>query len=156
MNIADNPHLHKSDVISRLEQAAIIDKAVIKFGDLNKVSKWCGVPVWLLQNVLKGNEIRQTQYDKMVWMRYRPFIFNEMNNDKLKSEIEDLKQVIFRQKSDFEMEKWEQSKNDLDFLKELQGRMKNWDEKNDWTERDYAFKMVEDWIEELTGVVNAL
>ena len=58
-------------VISRLEQAEIISKAIIKFGDLNKVSKWCGVPVWLLQNVLKGNEIRQTQYDKMVWMRDR-------------------------------------------------------------------------------------
>lgn len=58
-------------VISRLEQAEIIAKAIIKFGDLNKVSKWCGVPVWLLQTVLKGNEIRQTQYDKMVWMRDR-------------------------------------------------------------------------------------
>ncbi|RQP11367.1 MAG: hypothetical protein EAS48_06380 [Chryseobacterium sp.] len=79
-----------------------------------------------------------------------------MNTDKLKSEIEDLKQVIFKQKSDFEMQKWEQSKNDLDFLKELQGRMKNWDEKNDCSERDYALKMVEDWIDELSGVVNAL
>lgn len=58
-------------VISRLEQAEIVAKAVIKFGDLNKVSKWCGVPVWLLQNVLQGNEIRQTQYGKMVWMRDR-------------------------------------------------------------------------------------
>lgn len=58
-------------VISRLEQAEIISKAVIKFGDLNKVSKWSGVPVWILQNVLQGNEIRQTQYDKMVWMRDR-------------------------------------------------------------------------------------
>lgn len=58
-------------VISRLEQAEIIAKAIIKFGDLNKVSKWSGVPVWFLQNVLKGNEIRQTQYEKMVWMRDR-------------------------------------------------------------------------------------
>ena len=79
-----------------------------------------------------------------------------MSTDKLKSEIEDLKQVIFKQKSDFEMKKWEQSKNDLDFLNKLRGRMKNWDEKNDWCERDYAFKMVEDWIDELSGVVNAL
>lgn len=57
--------IHKND------QSLIIAKAVIKFGDLNKVSKWSGVPVWLLQNVLKGNEIRQTQYYKMVWMRDR-------------------------------------------------------------------------------------
>lgn len=83
-------------------------------------------------------------------------ILIKMSNDKLKCEIEDLKQVIFKQKSDFEMEKWEQSKNYLDFLKELQGRMKNWDEKNDWTERDYAFKMVEDWIDELSEIVNVL
>lgn len=48
-----------------------------------------------------------------------------MSNDKLKAEIKDLKQIIFKQKSEFEMQKWEQSKNDLDFLKELQGRMKN-------------------------------
>ena len=68
---AENGKLTIPDVISRLEQAEIIAKAVIKFGDLNKVSKWCGVPVWLLQNVLQGNEIRQTQYDKMVWMRDR-------------------------------------------------------------------------------------
>lgn len=61
----------KTAVISRLEQSKIIEHAVIKFGDLNKVSKWSGVPVWLLQNVLKGNEIRQTQYKKMVWMRDR-------------------------------------------------------------------------------------
>lgn len=76
-----------------------------------------------------------------------------MSNEKLKIEIEDLKQVIFKQKTDFEMQKWEQSKKDLEFLKELQGRMKNWDDKNDLTERDYAFKMVEDWIDELDGVV---
>jgi len=44
-----------------------------------------------------------------------------MSNEKLKIEIEDLKQVIFKQKIDFEMQKWEQSKNDLEFLKELQG-----------------------------------
>lgn len=68
-NNNENSALNKPVVISRLEQAEIIAKAIIKFGDLNKVSKWCGVPVWLLQNVLKGNEIRQTQYDKMVWMR---------------------------------------------------------------------------------------
>lgn len=61
----------KPAVISRLEQAEIIAKAVIKFGNLNKVSKWSGVPVWVLQNVLQGNEIRQTQYSKMVWMRDR-------------------------------------------------------------------------------------
>lgn len=66
-----NPALRNTAVISRLEQAEIIAKAVIKFGDLNKVSKWSGVPVWLLENVLKGNEIRQTQYDKMFWMRDR-------------------------------------------------------------------------------------
>ena len=76
-----------------------------------------------------------------------------MSNEKLKIEIEDLKQVIFKQKTDFEMQKWEQSKKDLEFLKELQGRMKNWDDKNDLTERDYAFKMVEDWIDELDRVV---
>jgi hypothetical protein len=64
-------NLNISDVISRLEQKEIIEKAVKKFGDLNAVSKWCGVPVWLLQNVLNGNEIRQTQYDKMVWMKKR-------------------------------------------------------------------------------------
>jgi len=63
--------MNKPDVISRLEQSEIIEKAIIKFGDLTKVSKWCGIPVWLLQNVLNGNEIRQTQYDKMVWMRDR-------------------------------------------------------------------------------------
>lgn len=74
----------------------------------------------------------------------------------LKIEIGDLKQVIFKQKTDFEMEKWLQSKNDLDFLTELHGRMKNWDDKNDWNERDYAFKMVEDWIDELEVVVNDL
>lgn len=74
-----------------------------------------------------------------------------MNNEKLKIEIEDLKQVIFKQKTDFEMQRWEQSKKDLEFLKELQGRMKNWKDKNDLTERDYAFKMVEDWIDELEG-----
>ena len=86
----------------------------------------------------------------------KTFNLEQMNNDKLKSEIEDLKQVIFKQKSDFEMQKWEQSKNDLEFLKQLQSRMKNWTEKNDWAERDYAFEMVEDWIDELSGVVNAL
>lgn len=74
-----------------------------------------------------------------------------MSNEKLKIEIEDLKQVIFKQKTDFEMQKWEQSKKDLEFLKELQGRMKNWNDKNDLAERDYAFKMVEDWIDELDG-----
>jgi len=79
-----------------------------------------------------------------------------MSNDKLKSEIEDLKQVIFKNKTDFEMEKWEQSKKDLDFLTELKDRMKKWNEKNDWTERDMAFKMVEDWIEELSDSLNAL
>jgi hypothetical protein len=63
--------MNKPDVISRLEQSEIIERAIIKFGDLTKVSKWCGIPVWLLQNVLNGNEIRQTQYDKMVWMRDR-------------------------------------------------------------------------------------
>lgn len=67
----DEKALHIGGVISCLEQAEIIAKAVIKFGDLNKVSKWSGVPIWILQNVLKGNEIRQTQYDKMVWMRDR-------------------------------------------------------------------------------------
>jgi len=72
----------------------------------------------------------------------------------LKSENEDLKQLIFKQQSDFKMEKWEQAKKDLGFLTELQGRMKNWDEKKDWTQRDYAFKMVEDWINELSEVVN--
>ena len=76
-----------------------------------------------------------------------------MSNEKLKIEIEDLKQVIFKQKTDFEMQKWEQSKKDLEFLKELQGRMKNWNDKNDLAERDYAFKMVEDWIDELDGVI---
>jgi hypothetical protein len=70
-NEAQNPPLRKTAVISRLEQSEIIAKAIIKFGDLNKVSKWSGVPVWLLQNVLNGNEIRQTQYEKMVWMRDR-------------------------------------------------------------------------------------
>ena len=71
MNKEQMPPFCQTDVISRLEQAEIISKAVIKFGDLNKVSKWSGVPVWILQNVLQGNEIRQTQYDKMVWMRDR-------------------------------------------------------------------------------------
>lgn len=62
----------KPDFISRLEQAEIINKALVKFdSDLHKVSKWSQVPVWILENVLKGNEIRQTQYDKMVWMRDR-------------------------------------------------------------------------------------
>ena len=70
-NNNENSALNKPAVISRLEQAEIIAKAIIKFGDLTKVSKWCGVPVWLLQNVLNGNEIRQTQYDKIVWMRDR-------------------------------------------------------------------------------------
>ena len=67
----ENSALNKPAVISRLEQAEIIAKAIIKFGDLNKVSKWSGVPIWILQNVLQGNEIRQTQYDKMVWMHDR-------------------------------------------------------------------------------------
>ena len=70
-NKPQKPQLNIGAVISRLEQSEIIAKAVIKFGDLNKVSKWSGIPVWLLQNVLQGNEIRQTQYDKMVWMRDR-------------------------------------------------------------------------------------
>lgn len=61
----------KMIAISQVEQAKIIAKAIIKFGDLDKVSKWSGVPVWLLENVLRGNEIRQTQYDKMIWMRDR-------------------------------------------------------------------------------------
>jgi hypothetical protein len=69
-NNNENSALNKP-VISSLEQSEIIAKAIIKFGDLNKVSKWSGVPVWLLQNVLNGNEIRQTQYEKMVWMRDR-------------------------------------------------------------------------------------
>lgn len=79
-----------------------------------------------------------------------------MSNEKLKIEIEDLKQAIFKQKTDFEMQKWEQSKKDLEFLKKLQGKMKNWDDKNDLIERDYAFKMVEDWIDQLNRLVNAL
>lgn len=70
-NKEQNKQSCKTAVISRLEQSKIIANAVIKFGDLNKVSKWSGVPVWLLQNVLRGNEIRQTQYEKMVWMRDR-------------------------------------------------------------------------------------
>jgi hypothetical protein len=61
----------KENTITRLEQSEIITKAILKFGDLNAVSKWCGVPVWILKNVLKGNEIRPSQYDKMVWMRDR-------------------------------------------------------------------------------------
>jgi hypothetical protein len=47
-NNNENSALNKPAVISRLEQAEIIAKAIIKFGDLTKVSKWCGVPVWLL------------------------------------------------------------------------------------------------------------
>lgn len=79
-----------------------------------------------------------------------------MSNKKLESEIEHLKQVIFKQKSDFEMGKWEQSKKDLEFLRELQTRTKNWDEKNDLTEKDYVFKMIEDWIDELSELVDAI
>ena len=70
-NNNENPALNKPAVISRLEQAEIVAKAIIKFGDLNKVSKWSGVPAWLLQNVLQGNDIRQTQYGNMGWMRDR-------------------------------------------------------------------------------------
>lgn len=76
--------------------------------------------------------------------------------DKLKTKIADLEQYIFSTKTDTEMEKFQQAQKDLEFLKELQGRLQKWNEKNDWTERDYAFKMVEDWIDELSVVVNAL
>ena len=65
--------------------------------------------------------------------------------DKLKEKITDLEQFIFSQKTDIEMQKG----NDLEFLKELQIRLQKWNNKNDWTERDMAFKMVEDWINEL-------
>ena len=70
--------------------------------------------------------------------------------EKLKLEIEDLKQIIFKQKSDFEHEKWEQSSKDLNFLNELKTRLEKWHSKNDWSERDMAFQMVEDWINELS------
>lgn len=105
-------------------------------------------------NYKNSSNIKYIREDVVKNISSKPMLADRLPNKE--DVIEDLKQVIFKQKTDFEMQKWEQSKKDLAFLKELQGRMKNWDDKNDLTERDYAFKMVEDWIDELDGVVNVL
>jgi hypothetical protein len=61
----------QDEPISQKEQMEIILKAITKFGNLDAVGKWSGVQPWLLRNVLKGNEIRGSQYEKMVWMKKR-------------------------------------------------------------------------------------
>lgn len=57
--------------MDNIDQVDIISKAIKKFGDLDKVSVWSGIPIWILKNMLKGNQVRKTQYDKLLWMRDR-------------------------------------------------------------------------------------
>lgn len=76
------------------------------------------------------------------------------NVNELKERIADLEQYIFSVKADVELERTQQAQDDLEFLIKLQEQLKRWDERNDWSSRDYAFKMVEDWIDELKVILN--
>jgi hypothetical protein len=48
-----------------------------------------------------------------------------------------------------ESENFIRNDTDLKFLKELRKHLEKWSDKNDWSERDYAFKIVDDWIDKL-------
>ncbi len=49
----------------------------------------------------------------------------------------------------------QQAQRDLEFLKELQATMIKWRDNNDWPSKEHAFKMVEDWMDELTGIMTS-
>lgn len=63
---------------------------------------------------------------------------NDKNYDKLLKEFNDLKKSID-----------ETNEKDFIFLKELFDNLTKWNENQDIVAKEYAFKMVDDWIDEL-------
>lgn len=74
----------------------------------------------------------------------------------LQLKVADLEQVIFKIGDDTKDAAFQQAEKDLKFLKEIHEHMLKWNASNDYASRDYAFKMVEDWINELTFVTSEL
>lgn len=42
---------------------------------------------------------------------------------------------------------------DLQFLKDIKENLIKWRDGNDWVARDYAFNMIDDWIDELKSKI---
>jgi hypothetical protein len=68
--------------------------------------------------------------------------------NELKLKISDLEQYIFSKKTDAKME----NERNLNFLKEIKSHLKKWEDKNDITSKQYAIKMIDDWIDELNAL----
>ena len=76
--------------------------------------------------------------------------------EKLKMEVDHRDQVIFSMKHDAEMAKWQNAQGDIYFLKEIKDKINDGREKHDSTSFDYAFKMIDDWIDEIKGYQDKL
>lgn len=61
----------------------------------------------------------------------------------------DYKQIAFKLQSDIEHLKWEQAQKDIPFLKEIKERLMKFRDKNDTTELEMVFNMIDHWIDEL-------
>lgn len=71
------------------------------------------------------------------------------NEDKLRSELSDCKQVVFKLENDLDFAKWENAEKDKSFLLELKNRLVvAWGNK-DIAQYEMAVKMIDDWISEL-------
>lgn len=61
----------------------------------------------------------------------------------------DYKQVAFKLKTDIEEMKWEQAEKDIPFLKEMKQRLEKYRDREDVTELEMVFNMIDHWIDEL-------
>lgn len=77
------------------------------------------------------------------------FEFNKLLEKKI-FEHEDYKQFVFKQKSDSEFKEWEKMQNDIKFLYEMKSRAANAFDNRDVSDKEMLYKMIEDWIDELS------
>jgi len=77
------------------------------------------------------------------------FKFNKLL-EKTIFERDDYKQIAFKQKDDLE-NKFEDLQNDIKFLYEMKQRAINAFDKKDASEQQYLYKMIDDWIHQLSS-----
>ena len=70
--------------------------------------------------------------------------------EELESDLRHAAQVLYSKQTDWELATCNQRYTDIAFLKELEAHLEKWRDNRDVVSQEMSFKMVRDWIDDLT------